>query len=174
LISQCEELQQDLYEEVMKSLDENGTIVYQSLKKMPLLLAVFEETMRLYPPVVGLPRECTKPEVMRGKLIKPKDEIIISLWLQHRHYDKWDNPMEFDPFRFYNKKAGDRCPAYMPFGKGDRVCIGSAFAKQESLLILSHIIKRFRLKNLTEGVIPLSKITLKPNKPINIKFMSRS
>ena len=61
----------------------------------------------------------------------------------------------------------------MPFGKGDRVCIGSAFAKQESLLILSHIIKRFRLKNLTESVIPLSKITLKPNKPINIEFVLR-
>lgn len=172
LISQCEELQQDLYEEIQASLD-NNQIAYQSLKKMPLLLAVFEETMRLYPPVVALFRECRKPEIIRKEIIKPKDDIRIPLWLQHRHYDKWDNPMEFDPYRFYNKKANEKCPAYMPFGKGDRVCIGSAFAKQEALLILSHLIKRYKFKNLTEGVIPLSKITLKPNKQINIEFTLR-
>ncbi len=81
--------------------------------------------------------------------------------------------MEFNPYRFYNKKASNVCPMYMPFGKGDRVCIGSAFALQESLLILSTIINKYRLENLTKDVMPIGRVTLKPSKPINVRFTNR-
>ncbi|AJI75274.1 cytochrome P450 family protein [Francisella philomiragia subsp. philomiragia ATCC 25015] len=173
LISQSEELQEDLYQEVQDSL-ENGEIAYSSLKSMPLMTAVFEETLRLYPPVVGLLRQSSENVVMYNKnLVKPRDEIIIPLWIQHRHTDKWYNPMEFNPYRFYNKKASNVCPVYMPFGKGDRVCIGSAFALQESLLILSTIINKYRLENLTKDVMPIGRVTLKPSEPINVRFTNR-
>ena len=123
--------------------------------------------------MIVLPRECTKNIHIRDELITPDDEILIPLWLQHRHVDKWDKPMEFDPYRFYKKKSSDVCPAYMPFGKGDRVCIGSAFAKQEAMLILSRIIIKFSLQNISKDIIPLGKITLKPSSPVEIIFNNR-
>ncbi|WP_244947443.1 cytochrome P450 [Allofrancisella inopinata] len=172
LISQSDDLQNDLLLEINHALIDNS-IQYQSLKKLPLLTAVFEETLRLYPPVVVLSRETCENVYMRDKLITPKDEIVIPIWIQHRHADKWANPIEFNPYRFYKKNTTDVCPVYMPFGKGDRVCIGSAFALQESLLVLSSIIKTFKLENLTKDVIPIGRVTLKPDKPINIRFTPR-
>jgi len=53
--------------------------------------------------------------------------------------------------------------AYLPFGVGARICIGSAFALQEATLILAGIIKHFTLE-LKPGhsVWPLHRVTLKP------------
>ncbi len=61
------------------------------------------------------------------------------------------NPDAFDPSRFLGEKR-DRIDrfAYIPFGAGPRVCIGMAFAMQEGIILLAHLLRAFRFE-LVEG-----------------------
>ena len=79
-----------------------------------------------------------------NKLILVPLALLISVvapWLIHRHEDFWENPHEFDPSR-HEDKGNIQKGTYLPFGMGERICIGQGFAMQESILILSNIIKK--------------------------------
>jgi cytochrome P450 len=52
---------------------------------------------------------------------------------------------------------------YFPFGGGQRVCIGAAFATMEATLVLATIAQRFRLTPVPGHVLELlPEITLRP------------
>ncbi|MBX1782093.1 cytochrome P450, partial [Campylobacter coli] len=62
----------------------------------------------------------------------------------------WTNPHGFNPSRFEGEYKKD---AYLPFGVGERICIGQGFAMQEAILILANILKTYKLE-LEEGFVP--------------------
>ena len=64
----------------------------------------------------------------------------------HRHPDFWPDPERFDPERFTPERVRERHPcAYLPFGTGQRVCLGMNFALQEMVLLLATVAQRFRM-----------------------------
>jgi cytochrome P450 len=90
--------------------------------------------------------------------------VVIAPYVLHRHRRLWERPDDFDPSRFL-PGARDRIGryAYLPFGAGPRICIGAAFALQEATLVLSAIMRDFRIA-LVPGttVWPLQRLTLRP------------
>ena len=82
----------------------------------------------------------------------------------HRHKRLWREPDAFIPERFLPENRGtiDRF-AYLPFGAGPRVCIGSSFSLQEATIVLAHAVRAARL-DLVPGhaVRPVVKVTLRP------------
>ena len=121
---------------------------YDDLKRLPYTLAVFKESMRLYPPAYVLGRRVTA-DVMIGGHFLPRGTIAMVNTLGiHRRSDLWPNPLRFDPERFLGDKE-KQLPrsAYMPFGAGGRVCIGNHFALMEGHVLLATIARavvRFR------------------------------
>jgi cytochrome P450 len=126
--------------------------------------AVVDEAMRLYPPIVAISRAAIGPDELAGQPIKPGTLVCIAPYVLHRHRQMWENPDIFDPSRFLPAARNkiDRF-AYLPFGVGPRICIGSAFALQEATLALATIMKNFRLE-LAPGheVWPVQRVTLRP------------
>ena len=47
--------------------------------------AVIQETMRIYPPIWGLIRVATKPDVIGGKEIKPGDRVVLFAYGAHHN-----------------------------------------------------------------------------------------
>ena len=89
---------------------------------------------------------------------------MIVPWILHRHRLLWKDPEIFDPRRFLpgEREKIDRF-AYLPFGAGPRVCIGASFALQEAVIVLSHILRRYRLlPTAHHKVRPVQRITLRP------------
>ncbi|MDV2856263.1 cytochrome P450 [Oceanimonas sp. CAM02] len=139
------QVQQDAYEEVARVLAEQPMSV-AAIRKMVLVRDVFREALRLYPPVGFLSRECAHATEMRDKQMKAGSTVMVSPWLIHRHKDYWHNPHSFDPYRFTSKELKTPLSkSYLPFGAGPRVCIGAAFAQQESSLILASILQHYHI-----------------------------
>lgn len=170
LLSECPEIQQGIFDEI-------GTepIGFEKLKGATKLRNLFQETLRLYPPVSFLMRTVTQPTEMRGKPMKPGSMIIISPWLVQRNDRNFPCPHAFEPDRFSDPEQADACRhAFLPFGKGPRKCIGSGFATQESMLVLGALVQKFRLSYISESKpMPLSRVTLRSDKGIFVKFDPR-
>ena len=64
--------------------------------------------------------------------------------------------------------------AYFPFGGGIRGCIGESFAWQEGILLLSTVMKYWKMQLVSNQKIKLNPgITLNPEKGIKMKVIAR-
>lgn len=107
--------------------------------RLPLLRAILEESLRLYPPAPRFDRQAVEADRLGEIEVRPGDIVSIWPWLIHRHRGLWDEPDAFDPGRFAPEaKAGRHRFQYIPFGAGPRLCVGARFATIEALTILAH------------------------------------
>ena len=127
---------------------------FGAVSKLRTSRDVFREALRLYPPVPMMVREASCPVEFRGRTVKKGSQIVLSPWHQQRHERLWDNPDGFNPDR-WGTENGKKCAreAYMPFSAGSRVCTGAGFAMVEGVLLLSMILKHFRV-SLTDRPAP--------------------
>lgn len=171
LLAECPHLQDALLAEMG-----DRRLTFESLKGMEGLRNLFRETLRLYPPVSFFVRAVTRPTEMRGKKIDPGAMIVISPWLIQRNKDNFPCPHAFAPERFADPEQAEACRrAYMPFGKGPRICVGAGFAMQEAMLVIGSVVQAFRLA-FPEGRSrpqPVSRLTLRSEKGIFLDLTPR-
>ena len=149
---------------------------FTDMKRLDFIRDVFREALRLYPPMAFMPREAACPMQMRDKDIKPGDIVNVSPWLMHRHRRFWKEPDVFDPGRFADPASveSQRC-AYLPFSQGRRVCLGAAFAMQESTLILAMLLRRYRFEPVPGFVPkPVGRLTVRSENGIRLRVMRRA
>ncbi|HDZ4313410.1 TPA: cytochrome P450 [Campylobacter jejuni] len=170
LLSLYPKEQEKAYEEITQVL-QGGAIEISHLRQFKYLTNIFKESLRLYPPVGFFAREAKKDTQVRDKLIKKGSGVVIAPWLIHRHEEFWTNPHGFNPSRFEGEYKKD---AYLPFGVGERICIGQGFAMQEAILILANILKTYKLE-LEEGFVPdvVGRLTVRSANGMRIKFSKR-
>jgi cytochrome P450 len=125
---------------------------------------VIQESMRLYPPAALVLRSALKDVQVGGEMIRAGTTVYVPVYAVHRHETYWSDPDTFDPSRFEPDaaKARDRY-LYIPFGAGQRVCIGQSFAQVEAAAVLATLLRPFRLR-LRPGYVPEPKlrVTLRP------------
>ncbi len=161
LLSQSPEWCQRLTMEAHSALD--GPIE-QAADRLVETRAVVEESMRLYPPIVGITRSAAAGTRLGPHTLERRTMVIVSPYVVHRHRLLWTNPDLFDPRRFLSPVNRY---AYLPFGIGPRMCIGAAFAMQEAVLAVATILKKFTIE-LAPGQIlwPVHRLTLRPRDPL--------
>jgi enediyne biosynthesis protein E7 len=120
---------------------------HEDLARLPYTTTVIQETMRLYPPVWGLTRKSVDADVIDGYRVPARADVMISPYTLHRHPGFWPEPDEFRPERF----AASATPvahryAYIPFGAGPRVCVGSHLGMMEATLIAAMVARDFRFE----------------------------
>lgn len=145
---------------------------FDNYDELELVEYIMKETMRLYPPIWSIERMALDDDYF-GDLHVPKGaHIFMCPFTMHRHPGYWDTPNTFNVFQFtkHNMKNRPKC-AYMPFGMGERVCIGQHLGMMIATCVLAKIVQRyhFRLTNNKKiGIEPL--ITLKPKPDIMIRI----
>lgn len=163
-----------LYEEVVSVL-RGASPTVEDLRRLPYTRMVIEETMRLYPPAWGLPREAIHEDEIGGYFIPGRSLVALNQFLTHRHPDFWEDPERFDPERFTPERSSGRPAfAYFPFGGGQRVCIGSQFALMEATLVLAMIVQRYRIRLVPGHPIEFDTMfTLRPKYGVRVTFERR-
>mgnify|MGYP000119494717 CR=1 FL=1 len=142
------------------------------LNDIPLAVAAFAESLRLYPPAWLITRESIDGDELCGVSIPPKSLIIMSPYLLQRT-SRWDQPDEFIIDRFLSADSSQLARAdYLPFGLGARMCIGRDMALAEGPMLLAKILRDFDIVPTSDwsnvGVTP--SVTLHPTRPMNAKF----
>jgi cytochrome P450 len=130
-------------------------------QRLPLLRAVVDETLRLYPPVPRFDREAVGDDRLGDHEVKAGDLVSIWPWIIHRHKTLWNDPDAFDPKRFARGKQRHRFQ-YLPFGAGPRTCVGARFAMAEALTILAIWLRQWRFAPVPgREVRPSGMVTLR-------------
>jgi cytochrome P450 len=165
---------------IMKARDEvdaqiSDTPTFQEIQGLTYLKAVFEESMRLYPPFWRVSRKTAKPLKIKNFDIPLGTNIVTSIFNLHRDPLHWDEPLAFKPERFINRKKDEQHRfAYLPFGAGPRACIGAQFAMIEALTVLSIAIKNFDFqKQFTEDPEIFASLTIHPKQGCPVAVIKR-
>ena len=138
--------------------------VAADVPRLPYARMVLSEAMRLYPPAWMLGRSARQDDVLGDFVVKRGQFVLVSPYVTHRHPGLWDRPTEFDPTRFLDGRS-EKLPkfSYLPFGGGQRFCIGSHFASMQSALMLASIVQRYALSVVPDHPVrPYAMITLRP------------
>jgi len=174
LLSQHPEAEARLHAE----LDAAPELTAPSLTQMEALSytsQVVNEALRLYPPGWLLSRRTIAADVLGGFAVPAGSNVLLPLYLLHRHPRFWKDPDRFWPERFAPAHEAARPRfAYMPFAAGPRHCIGETFALYEMLMHLYKVARRYRLAYVPDKPLELeAQINLRTRHPLHMKLERR-
>jgi enediyne biosynthesis protein E7 len=174
LLSQHPEADARLYAEV-RAAPEPTSPSLDAVERLAYTQQVVNEALRLYPPGWMLTRRAIGADVLSGYPIPAGTDVLLSLYLLHRHPRYWEDPDAFRPERFAPEREAARPRfAYMPFAAGPRHCIGESFALYEMLMHLYKVARRYRLRYASEEPIELeAQINLRTRKPLYMRLERR-
>ncbi|KAH7102424.1 cytochrome P450 [Auriculariales sp. MPI-PUGE-AT-0066] len=110
-------------------------------------LAVFRETLRLFPPVVRTKRDATSDTALPSRVRDPQTGSWKAAQVAVPAALYWgEDVSHFRPERFTDT-ADYQWPrdAWIPFTAGPRVCLGQRFSTLESACIIARVVRRYRL-----------------------------
>nr|XP_018915053.1 PREDICTED: cytochrome P450 4C1-like [Bemisia tabaci] len=146
------------------------------LQNMKYLERVIKETLRLCPSVPMICRQVPKDTNLGGYMVPEGSLVTLDVFHLHRDPKYFPEPEKFDPDRFTIENSQDRHPfAYVPFAAGTRNCIGQKFAMMEEKIVLSYILRNFRLESIEkfQDMEPAFELILRSEIDLNVKFISR-
>ena len=145
------------------------------LARLPRTRAVFKETLRLFPPAWGQPREAVEEDEIGGFRIPAGALLLVSQYVTQRRPDLWERPDDFVPARFADGAPAVPPFAYFPFGGGARQCIGSHFAVMEAQVILATLAQRFAPEPVPGHTVePDATFALRPRGALPMTLRARS
>ncbi len=104
------------------------------------LEATIHEAMRARPVVPVIGRRATVPWQL-GDLVAPAgSRILVGIVVTHHRPDLYADPFRFDPQRFLGTKPSTS--EGLPFGGGNRRCLGATLAMEEMRIVLGEIARR--------------------------------
>ncbi|CAD0201820.1 unnamed protein product [Chrysodeixis includens] len=179
-LAQDEELQARVIKEVDEFMDKHDNVLdYSIVTELPFLEACIDESLRLYPPLTNLTREVMESYTFPSGLNVDKGvRVHIPVYHIHRNPNYYPNPEKYDPERFLPEEKKNITPfTYLPFGEGQRLCIGLRFAKMQMIAGLVTIFKSYKIK-LADGMPEALEFDPRvlihvPKGDVNIKFIPR-
>lgn len=150
------EIQERTRREIVDAVEQwDGKLTYDALQDMKYLDMVIQETLRKYPPAPLLSRRCGyKYQIPGSKVELPAGmRVIIPIYGLHHDPDYYPDPGTFNPERFTDENKRTRHPyTYLPFGEGQRNCIGMRFALLQIKVGIISFLRNHRVE-ICEGTV---------------------
>ena len=163
LLSHHPEVEQKLHDEASEVLGDRHPQA-SDLHRLKYTEWVILESMRLYPPSYGFGREAVSDCEVNGFEVPAGTTVFLIQWVTQRDPRWFDDPEKFFPERWDNDLI-HKIPrfAYFPFSGGPRLCIGNNFGMMEMVLLLSYLIKTFKISVPQDfHPMPFTSISLQP------------
>ncbi|KAL5283720.1 hypothetical protein ACFFRR_006159 [Megaselia abdita] len=131
--------------EVLKKC--NGKLEYENIKDLVYLDMLFNETLRMYPPVPIYMRKAINDFKIPDTdiTLEAGKGVMIPVYAIQHDPEIFPEPEKFIPERFTPEEVANRHPmAFIPFGEGPRICIGLRFAKMQAYVGLVELLSKFK------------------------------
>jgi len=118
---------------------------HDDLDRMENTALVIQEALRMYPPLILMPRFSLAEFEFQGHRIPANTTCVISSLFTHYMEEHWSNPGQFDPRRFAPDRQEEKKHffQYIPFGGGAHKCLGLHFAQVQGKMFLYHFLRRY-------------------------------
>ena len=117
------------------------------ISKLPLLNGFVQETLRLYPVALVVPRRATKTFEFMGYRIDRGQELFISPAVSHFLPEVYQDPYKFNLDRFSEDRPEYRRPGvYGPYGLGSHTCLGRGFADIQLTTLTAGLLQSMRFE----------------------------
>ncbi|XP_068628657.1 cytochrome P450 6B5-like [Battus philenor] len=174
------EILRRVHDEIDRSFENNNNkMSYDTIMQMEYLDMVYNESLRMYPPIGFFVRECVRNSVLPVGNIKVDKGTKIFAPIYEIHHDPkyFPDPEVFNPERF-SRENRSSIPHYtfLPFGNGNRICLGIRYAGLQLKTGLVHLLRNFTVKTIVrEGGIKFNKqnVQVRPGN-LEIEFTPRS
>ncbi|CAL1374423.1 unnamed protein product [Linum trigynum] len=151
------------------------------IEKLPYLIAVIKETLRMYPPgALSLPRIASEDITIKGYHVLKGTQFFANFWKLHRDPNVWSDPNEYKPERFLTSNADIEIFGhqfeYLPFGSGRRGCPGINFGMQATQLALARLLQGFHWSTPGDKPVDMTEdlgIILSKTNPLQVVLTPR-
>lgn len=109
--------------------------------------AVVKETLRVRPVVFDVGRALQEPVEIGGYRLPAGVMVVPGIGLVHDSGEVYPEPERFDPDRMIGATLSPT--TWLPFGGGNRRCLGATFAMVEMRVVLREILRRVELDTTT-------------------------
>jgi len=165
-LQKCVEEQLAVAEAAGKSKDaQNLELSSDIFKQMPILEACIQETLRIYSPAVGVvKRTAGEIKVPDSQAVLPPDTMIFYSLLNSMNdplapgFDQ--NRWKFNPEQWLNPTQ--QLPSNIAFGWGIHACPGKLVALQEVKVILSQLLRTYKLEKVDRKPITRESMLFAP------------
>jgi len=177
LLGHHPEIQERVHKELDSVFEDDGrTVTMDDCKNLTFLDQVIKESLRLYPSVPLFARVTSEECEVNGYKVPAGVQVLIAAYSIHRSPLIWDFPEEFNPDRFSKENSAGRHPyAYIPFSAGPRNCIGQKFASMEEKVLLSYVLRNYRVisHDDRESLAMDGDLILRPSKALHFTLQKR-
>lgn len=177
LLAHHPEAQEAILDEIRDVVDTKDDLTIDDFNKFEYMDRVIKESLRIYPPVPFISRKLSE-DYQHDGFSQPEGTLVnVHIFDVHRDPVIFPDPEKFDPDRFLPDNCAGRSNfAFVAFSAGMRNCIGQRFAMLELKMVVTKLIRNFKILPVTrrEEVVFLADMILRPRDPIKIKFVSRN
>jgi cytochrome P450 len=146
----------------------------EDFARLPVTRRILDETLRLYPSFPMGFRTAMTDDMIGGYPIPAGSIVIWAMYAAHRDPDVWPEPERFDPDRFLPERFTEaQRHAYLPFGAGQRMCIGKDLALTEAMLVLAMVSRRFARELVRDDVEEAFALTVHPKRGVPMRLRAR-
>lgn len=130
---------------------------FASVSKMPYLLAVINESLRIHPPLpAGINRVVpTGGAIIDGRFVAQGTVLQVPDWPAFHLDANFTDPWDFVPERFLEPRparyAEDNWAVFQPFSYGNRNCIGKNLAYMEAKVTLARMLLAFDMELMPQS-----------------------
>ncbi|TPX15828.1 uncharacterized protein E0L32_000162 [Thyridium curvatum] len=179
LIARDQRVFDKLRESILTSIGHEQP-TYESLRNLGYLRHVFNETMRVYPPVPFNARTANTDTVLAvgggphgdaPVLVKKGERVVFSSWGSHRSLQNFgDDAHEFRPERWDKLQA--ETLGFIPFNQGPRACPGRGWVQTEHYALMEASYATVRLLQIFSSVKPRDEKGWRENLGLNLSNLN--
>ncbi|KAH6810203.1 Cytochrome P450 superfamily protein [Perilla frutescens var. frutescens] len=135
---------------------------------LPFTQNVINETLRLANIINAVWRKALKDVKIKGYLIPKGWCVMTSFSSVHMDETNYENPNEFDPWRWKEIGAAANSNIFTPFGGGQRLCPGLELSRLQISIFLHHLVTTYRLSAQKDEIIYFPTVRMKRKLPITV------
>jgi cytochrome P450 family 135 len=147
-------------------------IAEAALERSEYTDAAIKEALRVRPPVIAAARIAHEDIELGEWRIPAGTRVWAPMTLVQRDGDSFEGPDRFDPERFLRGKPP--AMSWIPFGGGNRRCVGASFAMLEMRIVLQLVLSRAWLRPSSQPEAPrLNNVIMEPSRGMRVRYDGR-